>query len=219
MRSWKAAGRKRRRMGRGIKLFLFAACIIAILIMAENQLGPVVEAKAVQKVNNLALAELAESINRQIAVYKEAGNYQSLMHIERDHEGRIVLMAADTLLINSLVTALIVDIEDNMNELAEQEIQIPLMAVTGSKLFSSIGPDLPVRITGIATPQIYLEDSFVAAGINQIKHSIYIEAEVKLQVTVPFNQDITTISTEVLLAEGIIIGNIPDTFVQFDTSN
>lgn len=219
MRSWKAAGRRRRRLGLGIKLFLFVACISAVLIMAEHQLGPVIEAKAVQKVNNLGLAELAESINRQIAVYKEAGNYQSLMHIERDHEGRIVLMAADTLLINSLVTALIVDIEDNMNELAEQEIKIPLMAVTGSKLFSSIGPDLPVRITGIATPKINLEDSFVAAGINQIKHSIYIKAEVELQVAVPFNQDITTISTKMLLAEGIIIGNIPDTFVQFDTSN
>ena len=92
-----------------------------------------------------------------------------------------------------------------------------MMSITGSKLLSSWGPDIPVRVTGIATPSVALSDSFTAAGINQTKHSIYLEAKATIQVAVPFQEETCTVSTKVLLAEGIFIGDVPETFLSLDT--
>ena len=73
-------------------------------------------------------------------------------------------MAADTLLINDLVNALIIDIEDRLDELAEQKLRIPMFVATGSNIFSGWGPDIPIRIMGIATPEIKLRGVEVSSN-------------------------------------------------------
>lgn len=211
--------KRRKRISIWVKLVLLFLALLALLIVVEDKLSPIIETQAMNKVNNLALITISDTIAKELIVYQDAEKYQNLMDIERDEQGKIVLMAADTMLINSLVNALTADISKSLSDLAEQDLRIPLMAATGSKLFSSYGPDLPIRILGIATPQVTLSDKFVSAGINQIKHSIYLEVKTELQIAVPFDQSTMTISTKMLLAEGIIVGDIPETFVQFDSSN
>ena len=219
MNKWRVRRRGHKRMSFGVKLVLLAAALAMLLFIAEAKLSPVIEAKAMQQVHNMALSQMAAAINRQVAEHAEAGNYHTLMHIERDEQGKIVMMAADMPLINTLITGLIEDIDSSLNDLGEQRLTIPLMAVTGSKLLSSLGPDIPINISGIATPNVKLSDSFVAAGINQTKHSIYLEVEAQIQVAVPFQKETCSVSTKVLLAEGIFMGDVPETFFQLDTSN
>ena len=148
------------------------------------------------------------------------GNFRLKLCIQKAKANN---MPADKMCIrdslNTLVAGLIEDIDSALNNLGEQELTVPLMSVTGSKLLSSIGPDIPIHISGIATPSVKLSDSFVSAGINQTKHSIYLEVEAELQVAVPFQQETCTVATKVLLAEGIFIGDVPETFLQLDTSN
>lgn len=219
MNKWRVKRRKQKKLSFGIKLLLLVAALAMLLFVVEAKLSPVIEAKAMQQVHNIALSEMASAINKQISEHAEAGNYHTLMHIERDEQGKIVMMAADMPLINTLITGLIEDIDSALSDLGEQKLTIPLMSVTGSKLLSSIGPDIPIRISGIATPSVHLSDSFVSAGINQTKHSIYLEVEAEIQVAVPFQKDTCTVSTKVLLAEGIFMGDVPETFFQLDTSN
>ncbi len=217
MNQWKSA-RRRRKLPFGIKLFLLAAFLLAVILLAESRLTPIIEAEAMQQVHNLTLTKISEAVKRQVNAHPQAGNYHTLMQIERDEAGRIVLMAADSALLNTLVADIVIDLEQSLDELSEEKLQIPLFAASGSKLFASLGPDIPVGISGIATPNVTLTDSFVSAGINQVKHSIYLEAETQIQVVVPFGRQTATVSTQILLAEGIIIGDIPETFVQLDTS-
>lgn len=219
MNKWRVKRRKQKRISFVLKLVLLLAALVILLFVFEAKLSPVIEAKAMQQVHNIALSKMAVAINQQISEHSEAGNYHTLMHIERDEQGKIVMMTADMPLLNTLVAGLIEDIDSALNNLGEQELTVPLMSVTGSKLLSSIGPDIPIHISGIATPSVKLSDSFVSAGINQTKHSIYLEVEAELQVAVPFQQETCTVATKVLLAEGIFIGDVPETFLQLDTSN
>ncbi len=198
------------------KLLLAAALCCGLLLIAEARLAPLIEAQAMQRVHNAALSEMALAVSRQVAEHSEAGNYHSLMHIERDQQGKIVMISADMPLINSLIAALTEEIDQALSSLGEQRLTIPLFALTGSKLFSSWGPQIPIDISGIATPSVELTDSFVAAGINQTKHSIYLEIEAKLQVAVPFQQETCTVATKVLLAEGILIGEVPEAYLQLE---
>ena len=106
--------------------------------------------------------------------------------------------------------------EDALSHLADQKITVPLFAASGSRFLASFGPELPVRVRGLAMPQISLSDSFIAAGINQTKHSIYLNVDAELMVAVPFDSERCHISASVLLAEGIIIGQIPETYLNFE---
>lgn len=219
MSRWRRKRKKKWKLGFGVKLLFLVLALTSLLMVTEIRFAPVIRVEAMQQINTLALARMAESINRQVDNYREAGDYQNLMHIERDDQGRVMLMTADTLLINNLISDLTIDICDSLNKLSEEKLRIPLLAASGSKILASLGPEVPINVTAIATPAIRLTDKFTAAGINQVKHSIYLEATAELQIAVPFESDTMTVSTKVLLAEGIIMGEIPETFIQFDTSN
>lgn len=219
MSRWGRKTRKKHKLGFGVKLLLLVLALFTLLLLTEIRFAPVIKAEAMQQINTLALSRMAESINRQVDIYQEAGDYQNLMHIERDDQGRVVLMAADTLLINNLINDLTQDLCDNLSRLSEDKLRIPLLTASGSKILAGLGPEVPINIIAIATPSVKMTDQFTSAGINQVKHSIYLETSAKLQIAVPFEQEIMTVSTKVLLAEGIILGDVPETFIHFDTSN
>ena len=65
-------------------------------------------------------------------------------------------------------------------------------------------------------PQAELRDSFTAAGVNQTRHSIYLELSCGIRVISPFSRQELLVSTTMLLAEGIIVGYVPDTYLSID---
>lgn len=64
-----------------------------------------------------------------------------------------------------------------------------------------------------------LKSEFKEAGINQTLHRIYLEVKCKVTILTPYNTIAETITNQVLLAEGIIIGNIPDAYYNLEGLN
>ena len=58
-----------------------------------------------------------------------------------------------------------------------------------------------------------MEDSFLSAGVNQTLHSIYLHVETDIRIIVPFSNQTVKAKTDLLLAEGIIVGYTPDTYL------
>ncbi|MEG2213734.1 MAG: sporulation protein YunB, partial [Clostridiales bacterium] len=101
-------------------------------------------------------------------------------------------------------------------DLHRQSVAIPLGAISGSKLLAAVGPNIHVGFTIAATPRIELRDQFSSAGINQTKHSLSLLIQADLLIAVPFEPQKITVATTVLLAEGIIVGNTPDSYVNIN---
>ena len=62
------------------------------------------------------------------------------------------------------------------------------------------------------TVETDLKSEFKEAGINQTMHRIYLEVKCKVTILTPYNTITETIVNQVLLVEGLIIGNIPETY-------
>ena len=62
------------------------------------------------------------------------------------------------------------------------------------------------------TVETDLRTEFVEAGINQTLHRIYLEVRCNVNILTPYDTISETITNQVLLTEGVIIGNIPDTY-------
>ena len=61
-----------------------------------------------------------------------------------------------------------------------------------------------------------LENEFISVGINQTMHKIYIDATIDLSVMVPGYESVVSVSTTVLIAETVIVGKVPDTYIDFN---
>jgi hypothetical protein len=69
------------------------------------------------------------------------------------------------------------------------------------------------------TVETDLKSEFKEAGINQTLHRIYLEVKCNVNILTPYNTIKETIVNQVLLVEGVIIGNIPSTYYNLEGLN
>lgn len=83
---------------------------------------------------------------------------------------------------------------------------------TGFKLLSGKGPGVPIRISSIGNVETELKSEFTAQGINQTLHRVYLQVECEISILTPYNSISEKIKNQVLIAENIIVGKIPNTY-------
>jgi len=69
-----------------------------------------------------------------------------------------------------------------------------------------------VQIIVLTSSRVEFNNSVVTAGINQTKHQINLEVIVDIDVLIPWDTVSTQVVTEVLIADTVIVGQVPDTF-------
>jgi len=94
-------------------------------------------------------------------------------------------------------------------------MQIPLGNIIGGSLLSGRGPGIGFRVVTLGNPSATFSNQFVTAGINQTKHQIMLEIEIHVNILVPGHATRETITTQMLVAETVIVGEVPGTFGQF----
>ncbi len=78
---------------------------------------------------------------------------------------------------------------------------------------------MKIRISSIGNVETTLKSEFTAQGINQTLHRIYLEVVCNVKVLTPFKDIERKITNQVLLAENVIVGHIPDNYYNFEGTN
>ena len=82
------------------------------------------------------------------------------------------------------------------------------------EFISGRGPEIPVRILSIRNSDASFTSSFSEAGINQTLQQLNMNVSVDVAVLVLGQTNYFTVSSQVVVAETIIVGQVPDTFLQ-----
>ena len=203
-----------RRLGRrllawGGILGVLAVCVLAVFRYKFNQ--PVRELAHSQVVN--ATSDL---INDAIDGQIEAGDiqYDRIVYFEKDLNGGITALKTNMSEVNRLKTNTLNIINDEILALDESDIGIPIGSLFLPELFSGRGVTIPVQIIAIRNSDAYFDSQFTQAGINQTLHRLNMCVLVDVSVLVLGRSASFTVSSEVVVAETIIIGDVPDTFLQ-----
>ena len=61
--------------------------------------------------------------------------------------------------------------------------------MTKNLVFYNLGPDISVKMTQIGNISSSYESIFESAGINQTRHKIYLNVNMKMKVIVPFKSE------------------------------
>lgn len=207
----------RGRGGRGGKavpaLVLLLVMAAVVFMLLENTLSPPLLAAAEDQARTRALTALTAAAGRQIEK-NGADDYRQLVSVERDEQGRVTLLLPNTALYNALIRDITLDAADSLDDLSRQRLSLPVGMATGSALLSGLGPDVRFRMRMLGTPSVRVEDELTSAGINQVRHRIWLELSAEVRVLAPFSRDTTAVTATVLLAEGLIVGYVPETCIE-----
>lgn len=142
--------------------------------------------------------------------------YDDLCTIERDSEDRIRLIKMNSITVNTLNSQIALDIQEKLNNATISKFYIKLGSFTGIKLISGRGPDVEVRMSTIGEVTTEIKSEFEETGINQTMHKIYININCNVSLLTPFKDVDERITTQVLLSETIISGDIPDAYYDLE---
>ena len=82
-----------------------------------------------------------------------------------------------------------------------------------------MGPDIKIKIMTDGNVITDLKSEFKEAGINQTLHRVYLEVVCNVTILTPYETITETITNQVLLIEGVIVGNIPDAYYNLQGLN
>lgn len=198
----------------GIFGLLLALIIIMTSFMAlESQLRPGMLEVAGARAQQVATLTMNQAVKEQVSGQLD---YQSLVVIHKDSQGKIVLMQPDTLKLNQLAAATTIQVQEALNQLAEQSFSFPVGQAFKSPILASYGPRIGFKIRPLGVVKTRIEDRFEEAGINQTRHRIYLTMESNFLLVLPLVSQPLSISTTMPLVENIIVGGVPDTYLKFD---
>ena len=86
----------------------------------------------------------------------------------------------------------------------------------GSKIFSGLGPNIPIKLYTSGTVETKLRSEFESTGINQTIHRLYLDVQCQISILTPFNNIEETIKNQIVLAENVIVGEIPQTYYNLE---
>ena len=194
--------------GRGWLLTALVALALAAGIVGwlQHQLRPLVEAAARAQAANA----LTAVIDRAIAADLDYGDFVT---IQRDASGAITAMTTDMAALNQLRAQLVAQILSALEGVDASEIRIPLGSLVDSELVWARGPELRVRALRVGTVSAEFRSDFSQAGVNQTLHRIELEVAVPVTLILPGGQTELTVETGLRVAETVIVGAVPDTYL------
>lgn len=162
-------------------------------------------------------ARATEIINKTIIdQYTKNYNYQDVISIEKDSEGNIVMLKADTLKMNKIACGVSLDAQKQLTNLGYMGVKIPLGYLLQNNVLAYFGPSITIKMQPIGYIETKYISTFESAGINQTRQRIFVQVKTDVRVILPMRSNNITISNEVPIAETVIVGKIPETSINMD---
>jgi len=204
-------------MRRRILHFVRFLCLIvvigvALLLAFRYRYHGTIRSLAQTQVTNATSDLINDAIDRQI----ETGNiqYDRIVYFEKDLNGRITALKTNMSEVNRLKTAILNIINDEILAMDTSDLGIPVGSLILPEFWSGRGPVIPVHILSIRNSDGSFSSNFTQAGINQTLHQLSMEVLVDVSILVMGRAQSFTVSSQVVVAETIIVGQVPDTLLQ-----
>ena len=140
--------------------------------------------------------------------------YDRIVYFEKDLNGKITALKTNIGQVNQLKTETLRSINEEILAIDTTELGIPLGSLFLPEVLSGKGPQIPVKILSIRNSDATFSSSFTHAGINQTLHQLRMQVMVDVSILVLGKTIQYTVTSDVVIAETILVGDVPDTFFQ-----
>ena len=210
LRKYTARVRRKKRMRRVLLAVLLLA---ALLLLIDRNFRPLGFSRAEARCAAMA----TRALNGALTEALDGGiNYEDLMNVRMDEKGQVALLSANTMRMNLMADRAGDAALRKLEAVSSQKVSVPLGAALGITLLAGSGPGIPISIVPIGSVQTNFETEFEACGINQTRHKVFMQLSASIRIVIPTGAKTTNVTANMLVAESIIVGKVPESFVGYN---
>ncbi len=197
-------------------LLIFIAVAGIVITIVDHKIKPAMNAIAEVRVQYHAV----EIINRAIKeVTSDGENIKSVLEVLMNNDGSVRLVQTDAVAMNRLSTMVSEKAQKMLQELEDIEISIPIGSLISNGILSGMGPDIKITMLPAGAVNTGFSTEFENAGINQTRHKVYLEVKAQVRIVAPLSGSPIDVVTVVPITEMIIVGEVPDSYINVDDKN
>jgi len=193
-----------------IVLILIIAFETASLLL--NYMNPIFEQVSIYEAKKLATFVANDQTTKVMQNY----NYDSMFSIEKDAEGNVSMIQMNMYRVNIIISNIAYYIQEQMKQPENSSVSIPMGNLLGINLFSGYGPKIKMKVVLLGSVETDLRSEFISKGINQTLHRVYLQIDCPVQILSSYKTMQEKVSNQFLLAENVIVGNIPSTYYNLE---
>ena len=190
--------------------------ILGSILIIKDKFGDSIAQTAEAVAVNAVAIKINESLEN--GFYDEELG-EPLLNVERDSEGNIQYVEPNARVINKLVLSFSKNVEETYSMSDMEEVRVNLGVITGNSLLSQLPFTASVRVQPLSLTKFQVETEFESEGINQTRYFVYCTVTSQVHIIAPFTDKVAEIDRKVLLAEAIIVGKVPDSYVVVPEDN
>lgn len=195
--------------------FFVICCLFVVLIIISLIINISLRPVIYDIASQVGRQNVASLLNDTVFKVLESGSfdYNSFVDLNYNASGFVTSVQYDYKTINKLKIEIEELLLNKLSSLGNTKIKIPLGSLIGDLNSSGKGPGIRIRISQAAVPQISVVSTFESVGINQSRHEIRLVISAYAQFYLPPEISEFSLTQEYVLAQTIIVGDIPQGFV------
>ena len=194
------------------KIFFILFAFMLVFGVMVKAVTPVFNRLCSDRAKSIATIITNDETTNAIIDYK----YSDFIIIHKDNNENILMLESNMKNINIVISDVANKIQKSINNTGAEDVSISLGSFTGVSILSGRGIKVPIRISTIGNVKTNVRSEFISKGINQTLHRLYLDIETEVSVLTPFNTINESIKNQLILAENIIVGEIPETYYDLD---
>lgn len=201
------------------KLRIVAVCVLVLAIVVgagvyvRSNVVPLVTDKAYYSIRGEAVRALNNAYQSTVE-HMTALGYSDFVTIKYNATGEINLISVDMLKVNNVMSYISTVVLDEMQSVAVNGVDVPLGAFSGILLLGDSGSNVNVEVETVGIAECNFRSDFETVGINQVRHSLYIDIIATANVVLPLYAKDVFCESSLLLCENVIVGDVPEFYLQ-----
>lgn len=210
---WRAARRKRnlsrKYKVRGIALMLglLIWLILAGFCMIDDRFDPILDELAEYEGRAVIVQTMNQTIARRMQEKKWL--YQNLYDLERNSDGKVLSVTANTAAMNAACLDLIEAIDAALSSLPEKVVYIPFGTLTGISVLNNLGPGWLLSFQPEGYTEGNISEFVETVAINQTRYCATLELHVSINMVLDGKNRVLHADTNVPIASVLVRGDTP----------
>ena len=181
----------RRRLG--LKLIGAAFILLGFAGMLQLMIRPNIMNVCEYNSRAVTVSLIDDAINERLNELGEDVGYSALVKLSYTADGRVSSIESNTKLINRIKNDMLTEINDRLMK-------------------GGSGPTVRMKVEPKGYADAVFISEFTDAGLNQTLHRMIMRTTVSVTAFIPMYSVQTDVSGDFLIAETVIVGNVPESF-------
>lgn len=203
--------KKRKRRKAKVLLLIFFFIFVFAFVYNYCIINPVVIEASRHSVYSLSTSAVSDAIYD--VMNEENISYEDLIKVQYDDAGNVAMIALQTVTLNLMARRFYQVAQVYLDNMGKKGIDIAIGAFTGIPALIGYGPSVNIKLVPIGAMTSTFESKFTHAGINQTNHSVFIRLYASVSMILPTYTATIDSVTEMLVAESVIVGEVPSVYL------